>query len=296
MEHNEVTLQSLADSQDVHIGYYDQDIVIVDSIQKFTEASNDSHTTTMSSIMICTAGRVQAMMNGETIAVHRNQIGIFPSHMNYSDVMVSPEFEMKAMFLSDKILQTFLHEKMSLWNEIMYVHHQHVFDVDREGILFYAHYYEMLRLCFKNSEGDHPYMQEIIQSILRSGILGICGNLKKMSSRSVAATRAKSADGHFQRFLDLLNTSQVKHRPVEEYANELCITSKYLTTICKDNSGKTANEWITEFVMEDIRYYLKQTNYSIKEICNRTGFPNPSFFGRYVKKHFGMTPKELQAQ
>jgi AraC-like DNA-binding protein len=77
---------------------------------------------------------------------------------------------------------------------------------------------------------------------------------------------------------------------VEWYANELCISPKYLSALCKKNSGKTANEWITEHVLEDIRYYLKQTDYSIKQICDLLGFPNPSFFGRYVKDHFGQTP------
>ena len=63
---------------------------------------------------------------------------------------------------------------------------------------------------------------------------------------------------------------------------------------CKKNSGKTANEWITEHVLEDIRYYLRQTDLSIKQICDKLAFPNPSFFGKYVKDHFGMTPLEFR--
>jgi AraC-like DNA-binding protein len=76
--------------------------------------------------------------------------------------------------------------------------------------------------------------------------------------------------------------------------SQLCISPKYLTAVCKKNSGKTANEWITEQVLEDIRYYLKQTDLSIKQICDQLGFPNPSFFGKYVKDHFGMTPLKFR--
>lgn len=71
-------------------------------------------------------------------------------------------------------------------------------------------------------------------------------------------------NNHFQRFLDLLHSVEIKHHTVEWYANELCISPKYLSALCKKHSGKTANEWITEHVLEDIRYYLKQTDYSIK--------------------------------
>ena len=86
----------------------------------------------------------------------------------------------------------------------------------------------------------------------------------------------------------------MKHRTVDSYASELFITPKYLSAICKKSSGKTANEWITEAVMEDIRYYLKLTDLSIKQICNIMGFPNPSFFGKYVKEHFGMPPIQFR--
>ncbi len=88
--------------------------------------------------------------------------------------------------------------------------------------------------------------------------------------------------------------TDVKRQKVESYAKELCISPKYLTAVCKKNSGKTANEWITEHVLEDIRYYLKQTDLSLKQICDRLGFPNQSFFGKYVKDHFGMTPMEFR--
>ena len=38
------------------------------------------------------------------------------------------------------------------------------------------------------------------------------------------------------------------------------------------------------------------TDYSITQICDRLGFPNPSFFNRFVKKHFGMTPMRYRQQ
>ena len=88
----------------------------------------------------------------------------------------------------------------------------------------------------------------------------------------------------------------MKHRTVEAYASELCISSKYLTAICKKQSGKTANDWIREQVLEDIRYYLLQSDLSIKQICDRLGFPNPSFFCKFVKDHFGMTPLQFRQQ
>jgi AraC-like DNA-binding protein len=173
--------------------------------------------------------------------------------------------------------------------------------MEEDEILFYTHFYDMLTLAITKGK-DYPLKTEVIQSLLRSAILGLCGRMKKMLSSETNLADSATLQGndrttskvHFQHFLDLLHSNDVKRHTVEAYASELCISPKYLTAVCKKNSGKTANEWITEHVLEDIRYYLRQTDLSIKQICDKLAFPNPSFFGKYVKDHFGMTPLEFR--
>lgn len=284
-QQEEITIQSLANNEDIQIGYSDDEIVIVDSVQKFTELSS-AHVT-MNAIVICMNGKVQAHLNGIQMELHKNQVAIIPQNVTVTDVMISPNFDLKGLFLTNRLLRSFLREKISIWNDMMYIYRHHVVTMDEDEIIFYTHFYDMLTLTIQRGK-ENPYHTDIIQALIRSAILGLCGAMKWMLSTDNRETHPN--DSHFQRFLDLLHSTEVKHRTVEAYANELCISSKYLTAICKKNSGKTANEWITEHVLEDIRYYLKQTDLSIKQICNQLGFPNPSFFGKYVKDHFGMTP------
>lgn len=298
-QQEEITIQSLANNEDIQIGYSDNEIVVVDSIQQFTQISS-AHVG-MNTIVICTSGKAQAQMNGIQMELHRNQIAIIPQNVTVTDVMVSPDFDVKGMFLTNRILRSFLNEKISVWNDMMYIHRQHIVTMDEDEILFYTHFYDMLTLAIEKGK-ENPYHTEIIQALLRSAILGLCGTMKWMlladnsplGSAAWQRQELSSGKSHFQRFLDLLHSTDVKHRTVEAYANDLYISPKYLTTICKKNSGKTANEWITEHVLEDIRYYLKQTDLSMKQICDQLGFPNPSFFGKYVKDHFGMTPMEFR--
>lgn len=291
-QQEEITLQTLADNEDIQIGYSDNDIVVVDSIQQFTKV-NSAHVA-MNAIVICTNGKVQAQINSLTMELHKNQMAVVPQNMTVTDVMVSPDFNLKAMFLTNRILQSFLREKMSIWNDMMYIHRQYVVTMDEDEILFYTHFYDMLSLAIAKGK-DNPLHTDVIQSLLRSAILALCGAMKQKLSLATEY-HVKTSDNHFQRFLDLLHSNDIKRRTVEAYASELYISPKYLTAVCKKNSGKTANEWITEQVLEDIRYYLKQTDFSIKQICNRLGFPNTSFFGKYVKDHFGMTPMQLRGQ
>ena len=294
-QQEEITIQSLANSEDIQIGYSDNEIVIVDGIQQFTQL-NAAHVA-MNAIVICTNGKAQAQMNGMQMELHKNQVAVIPQNVTVTDVMISPDFDLKGLFLTNRILRSFLNEKISIWNDMMYIHRQHIVTMDEDEILFYTHFYDMITLAIERGK-ENPYHTEIIQALLRSAILGLCGAMKWMLSAdnqlSIVNSQLSTGKSHFQRFLDLLHSTDMKRRTVEAYANELCISPKYLTTICKKNSGKTANEWITEHVLEDIRYYLKQTDLSMKQICDQLGFPNPSFFGKYVKDHFGMTPLEFR--
>lgn len=290
MNHKEeITLQLLTERDEVKIGYSDKDIIVVDSIQKFAEI-NAAHIA-MNVIMICTNGRIQAHMNGRPVELKKNQVAIVPQNVVVTNIMISPDFNLKAMFLNNNILQSALHDKMIIWNDIMYIQHNHVITLKSEYLLIFSQFYDMLNMVIEHSQ-ENPFRNEIIHSILSAAILAVCGELKLMLPSSNEKNQLPSS--HFQRFIKLLHNSEIKYRSVEYYASELCISPKHLTAICKKYSGKTANDWIREQVLEDIKYYLKNTDLSIKQVCDRVGFSNTSFFGKYVKQHLGMTPVEFR--
>ena len=292
MRQEEISFQSLTTNEALHVGYSDSDIVIVDSIQRFVQIK-EAHVQ-MSAIVICTCGRVQGMINTRPIELRQNQVAVIPAYVVVTDLMLSPDFNVKAIFFTNQILQSFLREKMSIWNEVMYIKRLHVINLTDEDIRFYTSFYDMLSLCFDKAP-DTPFRTDVIQALVRSALLGLCGAMTlQLGDVGQGTPDVKSDNNHFQRFLVLLHSCKVRHRSVGSYASELCISPKYLSFICKKHSGKTANEWITELVMEDIRYYLRQTDYSIKQICDILGFPNTSFFGKYVREHFGMTPLQVR--
>lgn len=292
MKHQEeITFQTLAQSEDVQIGYSDNDIVIIESIQMFTEIS-EAHVA-MNAVIICLNGRVQGKINGHTIELHKNQIAIIPQNVTITDVMISPDFESKGLFLTTRILQSLLRNQISVWNDVMYIHRLNVITLEDDGMQFYNHFYHMITMAIYQFH-DNPFQSEVVHALLRAAFLAFSGNIKRNLPTKNLADEAKTANIHFQRFLELLNNKGVKYRTVEAYANELCITPKYFSSICKKCSGKTANEWIREHILEEIRYYLQQTDLTNKEICDQIDFPNTSFFGKYVKEHFGMTPREFR--
>ena len=137
MLQEEISLQTLTDNEDIQIGYSDSDIVIIDSIQKFAEISA-AHVS-MNAIAICTQGKVQGTLNGQAIELHKNQVAIVPQNVIIADPMFSPDLDLKAMFFTNRILQSFLREKMNIWNDVVYVRRMHVITIQDDDLLFYTH-------------------------------------------------------------------------------------------------------------------------------------------------------------
>lgn len=276
-----------ASKAELTVGYSDDDLVLFDNVKLLV--APQSSRLQMNIIAFCTQGKIQIDLNGRSLVFEANQILACPSNVSFSNIMLSPDFEFKALFVSDKMLQGILRTRMNSWTNLLYVRKSHVATLGAVEIAFLVRFYEMLKVIFDERE-NNPYSSEIVESLLRGGFLSLLGFLMMQSGGDIPQKESKSSEMVFQQFLDLLASQTAKHRTVEYYAKELCVTPKYLSTVCKTHSQKSANAWIRDYVLNDIRFYLMQTNMSIKQISTQLGFPNTSFFGRYVKEHFGKSP------
>lgn len=163
-----------------------------------------------------------------------------------------------------------------------------VFNLKKEMVTLLEMYSDLL--CQKYSMGIEnvrftiiSLMEDVFTSVTLPG-----------SDTDKHPTR-QSADRLYQRFSTLLIESYPKPRDAQWYADALSVSPNYLARVVKQISGKNTMEWINEAIMTDVRTSLIHTDESIKEISGRLGFNNPAFFGKYVKKHSGLTPKQLRA-
>lgn len=97
-------------------------------------------------------------------------------------------------------------------------------------------------------------------------------------------------------FLEVVNLFAGKWRMiiVAFYASKLSLTPKYLSKVIRQNSGKTAGEWIEEYVILEAKALLKSTNKTIQQITDELNFSTQSFFGKYFKRRVGLSPKEYR--
>lgn len=293
MDKQEMTIENLTEKQVIVVNYSDADITLIDNVKQLTDPN--IMRLQMNMVVAAKRGKAQVSLGGQLVTLGENSVLICPPNTVIGDFMSSPDFEFRAIFLTNRIIQSFLRDKINVWNELMYVHKMHVMEMHARDIAFLSSFSDTLSLLINAPAESIPYREEAIQSLLRGAILGLCGalSMRLPQHREVEAEHTQGSN-LFQRFLDLLNQAHSKEHTVERFASELCVTPKYLSMVCKRHSGKTANEWIRERMLEEIRYYLKQTDMPMKQVAARLGFANPSFFGKYVKEHFGMTPLQFR--
>ena len=99
----------------------------------------------------------------------------------------------------------------------------------------------------------------------------------------------------FNRFMMQLEKDYKISRDVNYYAEQMNISSKYLTNIVNQVTGHTPKTIIDQYVILQLKMHLKRTTQSIKEMAWEFHFADVSFFCRYFKKHTGLTPQQIRS-
>lgn len=144
-----------------------------------------------------------------------------------------------------------------------------------------------------------PYHKDEMVKGLSSAYAYAIANILQREIKEIRENESRSKarkDVIFERFIWLLLQHYERERKVEFYANHLHVTPKHLATVVKNVSGKTAAEWIDEYVILEAKARIKYSSFSIQEIAFTLNFPSATFFCKYFKSHTGITPSEYRKE
>lgn len=85
-----------------------------------------------------------------------------------------------------------------------------------------------------------------------------------------------------------------KDLTLDEVSKVVDISPYYFSKLFKQETGENFIEYLTKVRMKNAEELLKDSDYSIKEICVASGYSDPNYFSRIFKKYEGVTPSEYR--
>lgn len=165
----------------------------------------------------------------------------------------------------------------------------HLNDEQYKGVLAY---FQILRAI---SQVDHPEREVLLAKQMKIGVQLIEIYLQE---NGIMTTKEFTPALHL---LTRFQNAVVKHyqesREVKYYADLLCLSPKYFGSIIKEQTGISASEWISRYVIVQAKSLLRHSkHFNIQQISYQLGFADPAAFTRYFKANTGLSPKEYRAQ
>lgn len=99
----------------------------------------------------------------------------------------------------------------------------------------------------------------------------------------------------FNTFYDLLINNYQKHHKIAWYAENLCLTPKYLSSVIQQSTGKSAAQWINEvLILHAKRLLHTRHDMNIQQVAYDLGFKENATFCRFFKDQTGLRPSEYR--
>lgn len=243
-------------------------------------------------IVLCLKGEINFYLNNKSYTAKANNLLICHPKTFIQNKNTSADFECFGFCLSQPYAKQLFMVSSYNWKLRFFIENHPILKVDDNGFKVFRQYFDLLRSKLKAQ--PHPHQKEVIDALLQAFVYEMHDSLDEAIKNEPNSFR--SSTNLFYSFINLITSAYPKERSVSYYADKLFVSSKYLTTVCKEHTGDTALALITKYVVQDIEYLLHCPNKSIKQISNELEFPSLTFFGKYVKRNLGVSPKDYREQ
>ncbi len=140
------------------------------------------------------------------------------------------------------------------------------------------------------TNGEHGFPEQERKLLIMSLTYRLCNIFSSRMCEDNAQDGRRTEV--FTKLVKLISQHYATRRNVEFYANELCLSPKYLSTISKELCGYPLQKLIFRAITQRAIFLLTNTSMSVQEIANELHFPNASAFGTFFKKQTGCAPRQ----
>lgn len=287
MELHTLTIEKFG-NRSLHSGfYYRNSLIVTDRVD--VELFKSPCRIDAIIVLVCIGGEMDCSIN-----LKHYRIGTDMILVNFPDDIIqihsAESLEAYAVLISSDFLTEL---------EIDFKHRSDFYlDIRQKAVCLLPHaeivtlkpYYMLLSDSIGRQRAETP---EVIRGLVQAFSYTVI-SLMRLFRQQEEAEETSGMDRNkqlFNKFMALVKLHHACARGVKFYADKLCLTPNYLSGVIKEYTGKTATEWVNEYVILEAQIMLKDSDLSISEIAYRLNFPSQSAFGKYFKQQMGVGPK-----
>jgi AraC-like DNA-binding protein len=237
-------------------------------------------------ICICTAGHCSLKINLQTYDIESPMLLTLMPGQIIERIDFSANFDGHTIVLSKRFIDML---NLPGWQQqYMTLYNNPTNEIPADALRHLQIFYTILHKAA--SDEENPFRLQVIENLIRVFYYGGVSKFRKIDKET---TPYKNSI--VERFMELVQEHYREERLIGFYADKLCITPKYLSKLVKDNTGRSAGEWIDSHVILEARAMLQSSDMTIQQIAASLNFPNQSFFGKYFKRATGLSPKQYRS-
>lgn len=249
-------------------------------------------------LFFITEGRAQLEYDGHVVQLQKNDLFLYMVHSTAANFMASSDFNCRQIWFGRaELFNIDIYKQISV-ADMSNLKLNPVVHLKGDDIKLCDTYFQLLRDRMKFSTS--VLTPDIVRMLFGTIVLEILSIMRRNSEQVAEEVQHEDINSSLHKkriiddFLRLVEESDGRIRRVDDFASQLNVTPKYLSTILKEVMNRRPSTYIQLYTLKAIERRLRFTDMTMQEIANDLNFPNPSFFGKYCKEHLGMTPLEYR--
>lgn len=235
-------------------------------------------------------GWLKILYNNEPLILNKNDLYFYNSGFSVKVLDASPDYSGYCIMAdADYVLDaSSLHQALdTVYFPLVELHQPKMTLASHEA----DHLCQFMALIAEYQNQGHPRMNESVALLFALFL----HDLSALQESAVAVHRhSRRHVDIYKRFVKLLSVHFIDHHDLGFYANELHITTTYLSRIIRQITDRTVIDHIDNMLLNESMWLLNTTTLSVAQIAERLHFADSTTFARFFRRMKGVTPSDYR--
>ena len=291
MEIKKLNMQALTDG--TLVSYHDNSVALFTDLTHIKEIPITGVVFEGFLFAFVTRGQAQIVLGDQQYDLKTGDIFACNPKNILEKSMLSMDFDVRGIFIEPMYAEKMANVLNIDWSLRMMAQTHEIIHGEAEDIAMLQRYFDLLSM--KIQQPKTPNKQQSLDALLSAMAYELFDIRERAGSQDpMPAQQYKAGENLFQRFVKMLSDPDMPFLSVAGYAEQLNITPKYFSAICRQLTGKNASTIIKEETILTAMILLRDNGKSIKQIADELGFKNQSHFGSFFRLHTGVSPQSYR--